>query len=94
MQELSNGHYFSMVRGKALEKSTSLATSPLVVKAMFDADGIEELTIMDWFNGDPNTDISPSAWKSLKSKVQPIVTWLAEAESSSGEDDDESDEEE
>ena len=84
----------SVVRGKALEKSTSLATSPLVVKAMFDADGIEELTIMDWFNGDPNTDISPSAWKSLKSKVQPIVTWLAEAESSSGEDDDESDEEE
>ena len=86
----------AVVREQATGKSIALATSPLVVKAFYDEDACEETQLFDWYHGEALTEeLSSDGWAALKSKVQPIISWLEEDDDDDDDDDDdESDDDE
>ena len=86
----------AVVREQATGKSIALATSPLVVKPFDDEDACEETQLFDWYHGEALTEeLSGDGWAALKSKVQPIISWLEEDDDDDDDDDDdESDDDE
>jgi len=66
----------------AAHAATLLKGTPVLLKALYDADAVEEDSVNAWFTTHGNADV--------RAKAKPFVEWLAEAE----EEDDEGDEEE
>ncbi|KAM3919968.1 eukaryotic translation initiation factor 5 isoform 1-T2 [Leptodactylus fuscus] len=76
-----------------MHQAQLLSKIPHILKEMYDADLLEEEVIFSWAEKPSKKYVSKELAKDIRSKAEPFIKWLKEAEEeSSGDDDDEEDE--
>ncbi len=74
------------------EEPSLLPKAPLVMKALYDEDILEEESIIAWHEGGPKLNkrlgISEAQGAAIRKAADPLVTWLKEAEEEDDEDED------
>ena len=63
-----------------LNKDTLLSKVPIILKAMYDHDVIEEEVLLDWGKKVSKEYVSKETAAEIHAKAQPFLKWLQEAE--------------
>jgi len=76
-----------------INKDVLISKVPLILKALYDQDIVEEEVILDWGKKASKKYVSKEVSEAIHAKAQPFLKWLAEAEEeeSSEEEEDEDD---
>ncbi|KAF9986595.1 hypothetical protein BGZ65_006953 [Modicella reniformis] len=72
-----------------ISSKTLMLKAPLVLKAFYDNDILEEDIILKWGEKPSKRYVSREEAKEIRGRVEPFLKWLAEAEEDSEEDSDE-----
>ena len=75
-----------------ITSKTLMLKAPLILKAFYDNDLLEEEVILKWGEKPSKKYVSRDEAKEVRTRVEPFLRWLAEAESEE-DSDEESDEE-
>lgn len=77
----------------SMHQAQLLSKIPHILKEMYDADLLEEEVIISWAEKPSKKYVSKELAKDIRTKAEPFIKWLKEAEEeSSGDDEDEEDE--
>ncbi|KAF9577243.1 hypothetical protein BGW38_007683 [Lunasporangiospora selenospora] len=72
-----------------VESKTLMQKAPLILKAFYDNDIVDEEVILKWGEKPTKKYVSRESAKDVRTRVEPFLRWLAEAEEDSDEDSDE-----
>ncbi|XP_041353778.1 eukaryotic translation initiation factor 5-like [Gigantopelta aegis] len=72
-----------------VHKEALLPKVPHILKALYDADILEEEVLLDWSKKTSKKYVSKSVAQEIHEKAAPFINWLKEAEEESEDDDDE-----
>ena len=72
-------------------QSAVLPKIPLILKYLYDCDVLEEEVLLDWSSKPSRKYVSKELNGDIRTKAQPFITWLKEAEEESEDDSDDSD---
>ena len=75
-----------------ISSKTLMLKAPLILKAFYDNDIVEEDVILKWGEKPSKKYVSREEAKDIRTRIEPFLRWLAEAESEEDSDSD-SDEE-